>query len=103
LGVEQKVHTLRGCWGEEFCIYPKWLADAIRWVLIIVTTIACVTGLWKIHWILGLVLGFPALVISVNLWGFLTLRLYDFTIEARNARKRWDELVRGLHSSGDSE
>ncbi len=67
-------------------LYPTLIADIIRWALIIVATIFLVKGLWKVHWILGLVFAVPVYLLFLNLFGFLTLPLYDYTTEAQNAR-----------------
>ena len=84
-------------------MYPKWLADIIRWGLIIATTFLSVEWLWNVHWVLGLVLAVPAYLVFLNLWGFLTLPLYMFTIETWVAAKRLKELETDLAENGGSE
>lgn len=70
---------------------PKFVLDTIRWGLIIGATVAAVEWLWKVHWIVGLVLAIPVFVVFLNVFGFLTLPLYTLTREARIARKRLKE------------
>ncbi len=77
---------------------PAILFDAIRWAMILVATILSVRWLWSVNWILGAVLALPAFVLFLNLFGFLTLPLYNHTIEARKAR----ELSRAMEESDPS-
>ena len=67
-------------------LYPKLIADIIRWALIIAATIFSIKWLWQVYWIIGLVFAFPVYWFFLNLFGFLTLPLYDYTTEAQNLR-----------------
>ncbi len=84
---------LTGCFVKSYltprqrpALYPKWVVDVFRWALIILSTIVSVKYLCDIHWMLGAFLAPSAFILFLNLFGILTLPLYDFTIEARNAR-----------------
>jgi hypothetical protein len=75
---------------DFICIYPKILLDVIRWSLIITATIATVLWLWHVHWILGIIIVFPAQLVFRNFFGFLTLPFYAYTIESRRLRKQFE-------------
>jgi hypothetical protein len=62
------------------------LWDTVRWFLILTGDAVIVYLLWKVHWIVAVILAFPVHRISLNFFGFLTLRLYDFTPEAKATR-----------------
>ncbi|MEN6425571.1 MAG: hypothetical protein ABFE13_09425 [Phycisphaerales bacterium] len=74
---------------------PKIVFDAIRWALILTATGLSVRYLWTVNRIAGVVLALPAFVLFLNLFGFLTLRLYDHTLEARKAREFFGSLQTG--------
>lgn len=78
-------------------LYPKLIADILRFVLIIVSTIFSIKWLWNVHWLIGLILAFPIYVIFLNLFGFLTLPLYDYTFEAKRRRQMAEEFMANLH------
>jgi len=67
-------------------LYPLWVADIIRWTLIIVATFFSVRWLRRVHWTIGLILAFPVYMIFLNLFGILTLPLYDYTTFPKNVR-----------------
>lgn len=72
---------------------PRFLLDVIRWGLIIGATSLSVERLSTVHWLLGLVLSIPLFVVYMNIFGFLTLPLYGFTIEAIAARKELKDII----------
>ena len=74
---------------------PAIVFDAIRWAMILGATVLSVRWLWSVSWILGTVLALPVFAIFLNLFGFLTLPLYDHTIEARKARELSHALEKG--------
>ena len=74
-------------------LYPKLFADIFRIALIIVSTFFSVGWLWNVHWLIGVILAVPIYLIFLNLFGFLTLPLYDYTFEAKEAREMIKEIM----------
>lgn len=66
--------------------------DLVRHLLILTGTAVIVYLLWKVHWVVAVVLAFPVYLVSLNFFGFLTLCLYDFTPESKAARKYFEKL-----------
>lgn len=56
--------------------------DAIRHLIIFIATITTLYFIWKIHWLLAIVVALPVYIILLNLVGFLTLPLYGLAIYA---------------------
>lgn len=73
-------------------MYPKLFADIVRFGLIIITTIVSVLWLYSVHWLLCTLMAIPAFIIFVNIYGFLTLPFYLYTVEALEVKKELKEL-----------
>lgn len=70
-----------------------YLLDFLRHILTFAGTAVVAWYLWKITWIIGAISILPVFILLLNIIGFLTLRVYDITPEARAARKAFKELV----------
>lgn len=77
--------------------------DVIRHVIIITATIMTIYFLWKIHWLLAIVVVFSTYILLVNVFGFLTLPLYalipygwsSLTPEGKAMSEKWKRLEKG--------
>ena len=56
--------------------------DVIRHLIIFIATITTLYFIWKIHWLLAIIVALPVYIIVLNLVGFLTLPIYGLAIHA---------------------
>jgi len=59
------------------------LLDILRNVVILVVTIYAVFLIWRWNWIIAMIAAIPVYIVSLNVFGFLSLPLYAFTPENR--------------------
>jgi hypothetical protein len=50
--------------------------DVVRHLIIIIATTVCLYSVWKIYWLIAIIVALPVYIIILNLVGFLTLPLY---------------------------
>ena len=103
-------HRARGCRGggcswiaaEKVSAVTNKTMDVVRWACILASTGYLFSQCWQWHCALALLLGFPIYFLTLNFWGFLTLPLYAFTRENREARRSF-RTVEQAFKRGDGE
>jgi hypothetical protein len=71
---------------------PTGLLDFVRKALTLWSTVYVVAWVGHWHWIGAVVAALPVFFVMLNLWGFLTLPLYIFSPEVRQARQAEKDL-----------
>ncbi|MGB2863485.1 MAG: hypothetical protein WBC05_09195 [Sedimentisphaerales bacterium] len=68
-----------------------YFLDFFRHLLVFGGTAFAVQFLWKTDWRLGAIAVIPIFVLLLNLFGFITIHLYNYTPEVRAGRKKYSD------------